>query len=149
MSLSLRDRVKRMFSKLGHTVPEPPVIYCDNMGATSPSVNLVFHSIMKHIALAYHFVPDNWVLSLFFELGRAVPNSPVIYCDYMGATSLSANPVFHSWIKHIALAYHFVCENKITKVAYVSTNDQLADVLTKPLLRPWSESIIVKFNLSF
>ncbi|KAL8129117.1 LOW QUALITY PROTEIN: hypothetical protein V2J09_018272 [Rumex salicifolius] len=59
MSLSLRDRVLFLFSKLGHTVPKPPVIYYDNMGATSPSVNLVFHSIMKHIALAYHFVPDN------------------------------------------------------------------------------------------
>ncbi|KAL8129119.1 hypothetical protein V2J09_018274 [Rumex salicifolius] len=41
--------------------------------------------------------------------------------------------------EHITLVYHFISENvqkKTFRVAYVSTNDQLADVLTKPLLRP-------------
>ncbi|WVY91841.1 hypothetical protein V8G54_037355 [Vigna mungo] len=37
--------------------------------------------------------------------------NPVIYCDNLGATTLSANPVCHSRMKHIALAYHFVREN--------------------------------------
>jgi hypothetical protein len=49
-----------------------------------------------------------WVLSLFTELGHTLTTNPVIYCDNLGATHLSANPVFHSRMKYIALAYHFV-----------------------------------------
>ncbi|KAL8129116.1 hypothetical protein V2J09_018271 [Rumex salicifolius] len=61
----------------------------------------------------------------------------------MGATSLRVNPVFDSRMKHITLAFHFVLEivqKKTFRVAYVSINDQLADVLTKPLLRQMFES---------
>ncbi|KAL8129113.1 hypothetical protein V2J09_018268 [Rumex salicifolius] len=79
------------------------------------------------------------VLSLFFELGDDVPEPPVTYYDNMRAKSLSANPVFHSRMKPISLAYYFVHENvqkKTFRVAYVSTNDQLPDVLNKLLLRP-------------
>ncbi|CAJ2679303.1 unnamed protein product [Trifolium pratense] len=92
-----------------------------------------------------------WVLSLFTELGHTPTAGPVIYCDNLGATHLSANPVFHSKMKHIALAYHFVRENVQRgrfRVSFVSTNDQLADILTKPLLRPRFEFLLSKLHLS-
>lgn len=72
------------------------------------------------------------------ELGININEPPVIYCDNVGATYLCANPVFHSRIKHLALDYHFI-RNQITsgilRVAHVSSKDQLADALTKPLAR--------------
>ncbi|CAA7053046.1 unnamed protein product [Microthlaspi erraticum] len=80
-----------------------------------------------------------WVCSLLTELGVQLPSTPVIYCDNVGATYLSANPVFHSRMKHLALDFHFVRENVQSgalRVAFVSTKDQLADALTKPLPRP-------------
>jgi len=92
-----------------------------------------------------------WVLSLFTELGHIPTANPVIYCDNLGATSLSANPVFHSRMKHIALAYHFVRENVQKgkfRVSFVSTDDQLADILTKPLLHPRLDSLLSKLPLS-
>jgi histone deacetylase 1/2 len=92
-----------------------------------------------------------WALSLFTELGHIPTSSPVIYCDNLGATHLSANPVFHSRMKHIALAYHFVRENVQRgrfRVSFVSTNDQLADILTKPLLRPRFELLLSKLHFS-
>lgn len=52
-----------------------------------------------------------WVLSLLTELGHTPTVNPVIYCDNLGAIHLSANPIFHSRKKHIALTYHFVREN--------------------------------------
>jgi len=52
-----------------------------------------------------------WVLSLFTELGHTPTTNPVIYCDNLGCTHLSVNPVFHSRMKHIALVYHFIREN--------------------------------------
>ncbi|RZC16945.1 Retrovirus-related Pol polyprotein from transposon RE1 [Glycine soja] len=88
---------------------------------------------------------------LYLELGHMPTANPVIYCDNLGATNLSANPVFHSRMKHIALAYHFVREHVQHgkfRVSFVSTDDQLADILTKPLLRPRFESLLSKLHLS-
>lgn len=79
-----------------------------------------------------------WVCSLLTELGVLVPTTPTVYCDKIGATYLCANPVFHSQMKHIALDYHFVrgqIQSGVLRVSYVSTKDQLADALTKPLPR--------------
>jgi len=93
-----------------------------------------------------------WVLSLFTELGHTPTANPVIYCDNLGATHLSANSVFHSRMKHIALAYHFARENVQHgkfRVSFVSIDDQLADILTKPLLRPKFDYLLSKLYLSF
>lgn len=79
-----------------------------------------------------------WVCSLLHELGVQVPTIPTVYCDNIGATYLCANPVFHSRMKHIAIDYHFVrgqIHARVLRVAHVSTKDQLADALTKPLSR--------------
>lgn len=79
-----------------------------------------------------------WLQSLLQELHVKLPASPAptIYCDNIGATYLCANPVFHSRMKHIALDYHFVrdqVQKGVLRVSHVSTADQLADGLTKPL----------------
>ncbi|CAA7035751.1 unnamed protein product [Microthlaspi erraticum] len=77
-----------------------------------------------------------WICSLLSELGVQIPAPPVIYCDNVGATYLCANPVFHSRMKHLALDYHFIrnqVASGILRVVHVSSKDQLADALTKPL----------------
>ena len=92
-----------------------------------------------------------WVRNLLVELGCAVPQCPVIYCDNAGATYVSANPVFHSKMKHLGLDYHFVRENVqagLLRVSYISTHDQLADVLTKPLPRTTFHDLIGRIGLS-
>ena len=79
-----------------------------------------------------------WVCSLLTELGVSIPTTPTVYCDNIKATDLCANPVFHSRKKHIALDYHFLrgqIQSRVLRVSYVSTKDQLADALTKPLPR--------------
>lgn len=77
-----------------------------------------------------------WISSLLTELGISVSTKPVLYSDNIGATYLAANPVFHSRMKHIALDYHFVrqfVQSGQLRVTHVSSTDQLADALTKPL----------------
>jgi histone deacetylase 1/2 len=41
-------------------IPHPPAarLWCDNMGATYLSANLVFHAKTKHIEVNYHFVRE-------------------------------------------------------------------------------------------
>jgi histone deacetylase 1/2 len=77
-----------------------------------------------------------WLTNLLSELRVPMANPPKILCDNVGATYLCANPVLHSRMKHISMDYHFVREQvqaKQLQVSHVSTKDQLADILTKPL----------------
>jgi hypothetical protein len=60
-----------------------------------------------------------------------------LFCgDNLGTTYLSANPRFHGRTKHIEVNFHFVREqvaNKELQIRFLSTKDQLADGLTRPL----------------
>ena len=77
-----------------------------------------------------------WLDSLLKELGISLQQPPVLWCDNLGATYLSANPVFHARSKHIEIDFHFVRErvtNKQLQIKLISTGDQLADGFTKAL----------------
>ncbi|KAE8673490.1 hypothetical protein F3Y22_tig00111783pilonHSYRG00499 [Hibiscus syriacus] len=85
------------------------------------------------------------------ELGITLPTPLVIYYDNVGATYLCSNPVFHSRMKHVALDYHFIrgqVQSGALRVTHVSSVDQLADALTKPLLRSRFQDLRVKISVS-
>jgi histone deacetylase 1/2 len=77
-----------------------------------------------------------WVEALLRELGVHLREKPCLWCDNLGATFLSANPVFHACTKHIEIDYHFVrervAENHLA-IKFISTKDQVADGFTKAL----------------
>ena len=76
--------------------------------------------------------------SLLSKLLTPVQLPPTLFSDNLGVTYLSANPVFHSPIKHLAIDYHFVydlVQSSELRVVHFSTGDQLADSLTKSLSR--------------
>jgi histone deacetylase 1/2 len=90
-----------------------------------------------------------WVQKLLEELGVKTPKAARLWCDNIGATYLSANPVFHARTKHIEVDYHFVRERvaqKLLSIQYVSTGDQVADGFTKPL--PVRQLEVFKNNLN-
>ena len=62
----------------------------------------------KYRAIAVVAAELQWVKSLLSELLIPVRLTPTLFSDNIGATYLSANPVFHSRMKHLAIDYHFV-----------------------------------------
>jgi hypothetical protein len=84
-----------------------------------------------------------WVQAVLKELGLRHTQTPCLWCDNLGATYLSANPVFHARTKHIEIDYHFVRErvaNKELDIRFVPSRDQVADGFTKALAtRPFEE----------
>jgi histone deacetylase 1/2 len=56
-----------------------------------------------------------WLEQLLTELGVKVHRTSVLWCDNLGATYLSANPVFHARAKHIEIDFHFVRERVMRK----------------------------------
>ena len=64
-------------------------------------------------------------------------NQPIpIYCDNTSTIIISKNSILHSKTKHIPIKYHFLREQvneQQVKLEYVNTNEQVADIFTKPL----------------
>lgn len=92
-----------------------------------------------------------WVQSLLTELGVRKTQTPCLWCDNLGATYLSANPVFHARAKHIEIDFHFVRERVLKRqleIRFIPSKDQVADGFTKPLPARAFEDFKHNLNLS-
>ncbi|GJU86708.1 copia protein [Tanacetum coccineum] len=78
-----------------------------------------------------------WMKQALVDYGVRLDDIPIM-CDNKGAIDLSKNPVQHSRTKHIEIRHHFLRDN-IQKgnisIEKVSSEDNIADILTKPLKR--------------
>ena len=77
-----------------------------------------------------------WLARLLSDIVGVKVQPPVLKMDNQSAIALSKNPVLHDRSKHIDTKFHFIREcvdsGKIC-LDYASTQEQLADVLTKSL----------------
>jgi hypothetical protein len=69
------------------------------------------------------------------DFGYNLSKVPLL-CDNESAICMADNPVEHSRTKHIDIRRHFMRDHQQKRdieVFYISTENQLADIFTKPL----------------
>ena len=89
----------------------------------------------EYIAASLACTQVIWMKQTLKDFGLNFENT-TIFCDNTSAINLSKNPILHSRTKHIQIRHHFLREqvlNNIIKLEFIPTNQQLADIFTKPL----------------
>ncbi|PHT42430.1 hypothetical protein CQW23_16455 [Capsicum baccatum] len=69
-----------------------------------------------------------WLEMVLKEIGCLASPAPILWCDNLSATYLTANPIFHSRTKHMEIDFHFVHEkvrDKALIVKYLNSHDQI------------------------
>ncbi|KAE8707741.1 hypothetical protein F3Y22_tig00110377pilonHSYRG00343 [Hibiscus syriacus] len=77
-----------------------------------------------------------WLRNLLKVIGLIQEEPTKVCVDNKSAIALAKNPVFHDRSKHIDIRYHYIREcvaRKDVEVEYVKSQDQVADIFTKPL----------------
>ncbi|GKA32780.1 retrovirus-related pol polyprotein from transposon TNT 1-94 [Tanacetum coccineum] len=89
----------------------------------------------EYVALSASCAQVMWMRTQLKDYGFNSNKIPLYY-DSQSAIAISCNPVQHSRTKHIHVRYHFIkeqVEHGITKLFFVRTEYQLADIFTKVL----------------
>lgn len=90
----------------------------------------------EYIAAANANCQALWLTRVLGEVQGTVPKPSVLRVDNQSAVALIKNPVLHGQRKHIQVKYHLVQESAIDgliNVKFIRSEENLADILTKPL----------------
>ena len=84
-----------------------------------------------------------WLRRLLHSIGYPQIAPTPLFGENQSAIRLVKNPEYHKRTKHIDIQYHFIrekFEHGEIDISYVSTNHQLADIMTRALPRDKFES---------
>ena len=90
---------------------------------------------VEYIAAGSYCTQLLWMQKLLHDYGICREHLTV-YCDNTSVINISKNLVQHSRTKHIEIRHHFIRElvkNGILTLEFIHTDDQKADLFTKPL----------------
>ena len=105
---------------------------------------------VEYIAVAECCTQVEWMKQTLQDIKVVCEESTVIHCDNTSSISLSKNLVQQSKAKHIPIKYHYLRElaaNKKIKLEYIPTQEQVADIFTKPLNRDVFEHLRQKLGV--
>lgn len=104
----------------------------------------------EYRALAQCSCEATWIRRLLQELNILDHKPTSLFCDNQSSIKLSYNPVFHERSKHFEIDYHFTrqkVEDNTIRVEFIPSQEQPADILTKPLGRTKFEECRNKLHL--
>ena len=104
----------------------------------------------EYVALSTATQEAIWLRSLLPDLGEPPEGPTEIYEDNQGAISTAKNPAGHASTKHIDICCHFVRErvqDEAIALNYIGTDEMIADILTKPLLKHRFEKLVTKLSM--
>lgn len=91
-----------------------------------------------------------WLVRLLQVLSSSPPLPVPLHSDSQAAIHIAKNPVFHERTKHVDLDCHFVRQQYLAGLIFLSfvpSISKIADVFTKPLSRPSHRSIMGKLGV--
>jgi hypothetical protein len=104
----------------------------------------------EYIDVASYCTQVLWMKQTLEDLQIRYDDPIAINCDNTSAIRTSKNPVIHSKAKHIPIKYHFLIYHvtqKVVKIVYVDTKEQIADIFTKSLPRSTFENFRKKLGI--
>ena len=90
---------------------------------------------VEYVAASLYCSQVLWQKQQLMDYGILIYHIP-INSDNTSAINLSKNPIQHSKTKHIDIRHLLLCDhvqNGDISLEFVDTNNQLADIFTKPL----------------
>ena len=90
---------------------------------------------VEYVAAAEATKEALWLKGLVYELGMN-QKSVMVFCYSQSAICLTKNQGFDKRTKHIDVRFHFIrdiAEQGLVNVSKISTKDNPADMLTKPI----------------
>ena len=92
-----------------------------------------------------------WMKKLLHDYG--IPQDIMcVLCDNTSAINLFKNPIQHSKSKHIEIRYHFIqdlMEERVVCLEFIHTDNQKADIFTKPFDGPQFESLRKTIDVAY
>jgi hypothetical protein len=92
---------------------------------------------IEYRSLAERLKESAWLKKLTTKLAILEEAKAMkIWCDNMSNLKIAKNPILHAHTKHVEVHYHYVHEQVELghiDLNRVSSDDQLADMFTKPL----------------
>jgi hypothetical protein len=100
------------------------------------SIVILFIYEAKYVVASLSMSHVIWLKKLLQELKCPQLETTEIRVDNKSTIKLAKNQIHHQWSKHIGVKFHSIREHikdEEVRVVHVQSNDQLVDILTKPL----------------
>ena len=131
--------------------------YCYTLNSNGPLISwssrkqrivALSSSEAEYVAMTEAMKEANFLRQLLADMTGSERQVVRLYADNQSAIKLAENPCHHKKSKHIDIRYHFIRQeiaDGIVNVKYIPTNDNVADMFTKPL----SKTKILNFKMIY
>ena len=124
-------------------------IYTSVLSSTALTYSYVFTVESEYIVAGSCCAQLLWMKQTLKDYGIHLKQVP-LYCDNESAIKIANNPVQHSKTKHIEIRHHFLRDHVMKEdidIIHVNTEEQLADIFTKPLDEKWFCKLRCELNI--